>query len=162
MDNKEIKISVPDGYEIDYENSTFECIKFKRKSMNYKDVAEALFGGQCSIYFINARGDIESINVKDGCLLVDDPNNAPTKQQLEKVIAYNKLLNVAYYFNSKHAPDGDSVYSIYYDALSGELLVERDVATFYCGNVLFNDRNDAIYAIEILGEAVVKTALGVI
>jgi hypothetical protein len=29
METKEIKINVPDGYEIDKENSTFECIKFK-------------------------------------------------------------------------------------------------------------------------------------
>ena len=28
---KELKINVPDGYEIDKENSTFECIKFKKK-----------------------------------------------------------------------------------------------------------------------------------
>lgn len=26
---KEIKIKVPEGYEIDKENSTFKCIKFK-------------------------------------------------------------------------------------------------------------------------------------
>ena len=29
METKELKIQVPDGYEIDKENSTFECIKFK-------------------------------------------------------------------------------------------------------------------------------------
>lgn len=29
MDTKEIKIECPEGYEIDKENSTFECIKFK-------------------------------------------------------------------------------------------------------------------------------------
>lgn len=28
---KEIKIDIPEGYEIDKENSTFECIKFKKK-----------------------------------------------------------------------------------------------------------------------------------
>lgn len=28
---KEINITVPEGYEIDKENSTFECIKFKKK-----------------------------------------------------------------------------------------------------------------------------------
>jgi len=28
---KELKIEVPQGYEIDKENSTFECIKFKRE-----------------------------------------------------------------------------------------------------------------------------------
>lgn len=31
MRTKEIKINVPEGYEIDKENSTFECIKFKSK-----------------------------------------------------------------------------------------------------------------------------------
>ena len=29
---KEIKINIPEGYEIDKENSTFECIKFKKKN----------------------------------------------------------------------------------------------------------------------------------
>ena len=29
MDTKEVKIECPEGYEIDKENSTFECIKFK-------------------------------------------------------------------------------------------------------------------------------------
>ena len=32
METNEIKINVPNGYEIDEENSTFECIKFKKKS----------------------------------------------------------------------------------------------------------------------------------
>lgn len=30
METKEIKIDIPKGYEIDKENSTFECIKFKK------------------------------------------------------------------------------------------------------------------------------------
>lgn len=28
---KELQIQIPEGYEIDYENSTFKCIKFKEK-----------------------------------------------------------------------------------------------------------------------------------
>lgn len=36
---KEIKINIPDGYEIDEENSTFNCIKFKKKQINiWKDL----------------------------------------------------------------------------------------------------------------------------
>lgn len=31
MQNKEINIDVPEGYEVDTENSTFTCIKFKKK-----------------------------------------------------------------------------------------------------------------------------------
>lgn len=33
METKEIKINIPKGYEIDKENSTFECIKFKPKKI---------------------------------------------------------------------------------------------------------------------------------
>lgn len=37
---KEVKVKVPEGYEIDKDNSTFECIKFKKKSIikNYDDL----------------------------------------------------------------------------------------------------------------------------
>ena len=33
MNTKEIKITVPEGYAIDKENSTFECIKYKKKGL---------------------------------------------------------------------------------------------------------------------------------
>ena len=35
-DIKELKIEVPQGYEIDKENSSFECIKFKKKEKGIK------------------------------------------------------------------------------------------------------------------------------
>lgn len=40
MENKEVKITPPEGYEVDEENSTFECIKFKpKKKINvYEDL----------------------------------------------------------------------------------------------------------------------------
>jgi len=34
---KELKINVPEGYEIDRENSTFECIKFKPIEERWRD-----------------------------------------------------------------------------------------------------------------------------
>lgn len=40
-ETKEIKINIPKGYEIDEENSTFSCIKFKKKSKEiniWKDI----------------------------------------------------------------------------------------------------------------------------
>ena len=44
METKELKIQVPEGYEIDEENSTFECIKFKQiKDATYKDICSNLF-----------------------------------------------------------------------------------------------------------------------
>lgn len=46
---KEIKITPPEGYEIDKENSTFDCIKFKRVVKRWRDNKNALFVG----YLIN-------------------------------------------------------------------------------------------------------------
>ena len=45
MKTKELKIQVPKGYEIDKENSTFECIKFKpiKKDITYQNVGEKIF-----------------------------------------------------------------------------------------------------------------------
>ena len=45
MEKKELKIQVPEGYEIDKENSTFECIKFKpiKKDIIYQNVGKKIF-----------------------------------------------------------------------------------------------------------------------
>lgn len=40
MKTRELVITIPEGYEIDKENSTFECIKFKKKQVinTWKDI----------------------------------------------------------------------------------------------------------------------------
>lgn len=55
---KEIKITPPDGYEIDKENSTFDCIKFKPMAKAWRwDIHKIIQG-----YFISTTSDIaESI-----------------------------------------------------------------------------------------------------
>ena len=65
---KELKIEVPQGYEIDKENSTFECIKFKKKQeiKTWDDLCEhgsSKNGG----FFIRPYGNIDPIDV-DGRL----------------------------------------------------------------------------------------------
>ena len=56
METKELKIQAPEGYEIDREESTLDCIKFKpiKKIITYKDVCNELF--KHSYYFINEHG----------------------------------------------------------------------------------------------------------
>ena len=45
METKELKISVPQGYEIDKENSTFECIKFKKIEQRWRYSTNAKING---------------------------------------------------------------------------------------------------------------------
>lgn len=111
METKEIKIQAPKGYEIDKENSTFECIRFKsiKKDITYEDMCNSLFK---TGYYINNHGEI--IYVRD---YVDnakvDKNNTTNKEQLKRILALNQLLNIAEYYNKIYPTDESSChYSI--------------------------------------------------
>lgn len=55
---KEIKITPPDGYEIDKENSTFDCIKFKPIAKAWRfDMHKTIQG-----YFISSCSEIADAN----------------------------------------------------------------------------------------------------
>lgn len=45
MENKELKIQAPEGYEIDKENSTFEKIVFKKEERKLPKKWEDLYEG---------------------------------------------------------------------------------------------------------------------
>ena len=65
METKEIKIQVPEGYEIDKEKSTFENIIFKKKKAvnSWKDLKEieGVFITKCS-YIIKSEGSHDDVN----------------------------------------------------------------------------------------------------
>lgn len=160
MANEEIKITVPEGYEIDKENSTFECIKFKKKALSYDDVAKALFK-QKAAYYINDRGEIRATDSMVGTIA--DATNGVTKKQLEQGLAFNKLRNVAEYLNEKTVDwkDADETkWYIYYNHEEGsvEVLSNHIVQS---SSVYFCSKEHATRAIEILGETEIKKALGV-
>ena len=99
METKEVKTNIPKGYEIDKENSTFECIKFKpiKKYITYKDVCDNIFAKNYG-YYISPSGNIYATPLKG---LVYSKDNAPNKKQLERLLALNQLMNIAYHYNSK-------------------------------------------------------------
>ena len=57
METKELKIQIPEGMEIDKENSTFECIKFK--PIEVKKTWENI--GKFSGYFIEVGSSISNL-----------------------------------------------------------------------------------------------------
>lgn len=101
METKEIKINIPEGYEIDKENSTFECIKFKPKSskkyITYEDVCKSLFPNSRG-YYITTYGEIVENPLLES---FRGANNAPCEIQLKRLLALNQLMNIAYYYNGK-------------------------------------------------------------
>lgn len=126
---KELKIDIPEGFEIDLEASNLSegIVRFRPKNteLNYKKVAKELFRGS-NPYFTDSFGDIVQSAASGR---IDDPNNAPSREQLECLMAHNKLRNVTEYLGIK---DG----------------IEIHINPFL-----------ALKAIEILGEDEVKKAL---
>ena len=122
METKEVKINIPEGYEIDKENSTFECIKFKSKkdisNLTYEDVCKGIFPNGEG-YYLDMGGQIINDCIE---AYITDPNNAPNKKQLERLLALNQLMNIAYYYNGKQYMRVG--YYIGYDKLKDVYFVE--------------------------------------
>jgi hypothetical protein len=157
MNAKELKIEAPEGYEVDWDNSSKDTIRFKKKT-EYRTVAEKLFLNK-QTYFISVNGAICS------CILKEYPskaNNATSKQQLKQILALNKLMNVAKYLNGDWEPNWNDEFEdkIYFYYSYGKLnICAKRYSNFGC--VCFKTIDLAHQAIEILGEDEVKKALGI-
>lgn len=148
MKSKELKIQIPEGYEIDEENSTFECVKFKliMKDITYEDICKKLFNH--SYHFINERGGINSYTGDNKF----DENNALTSHQLKRILALNQLLNIAEYYNRLHTELHimiDKQYVILYDEGVHEYIIKPISPCYRHGvEVVFNRAEDAQAVID--------------
>lgn len=157
METKELRIEVPEGYEVDRENSTFECIKFKPKRLTYDDVAEELFFHK-SAFFTTHRGVVISARVFSSDFL--DANNACSEEQCNKLLALNKLINVAKYLNGDWKPNfSDYTTSKFFIKLEEENLAIISYGATNLGSPCFRTRELAEQAVEILGEETIRLAL---
>ena len=129
----EIRIQVPEGMEIDKENSTFECIKFKPKEITYQEITKKFQPYNSSV----------SANAK----------------HLLKLITFRKLLEVADYLNSDWKPDWNDEnqykYYISYDGMGETFFIESRCYVNY-GIVCFSSKENALKAIEIIGKEELK------
>ena len=146
MERKEVKIQAPEGYEIDKENSTFECIKFKpiKRYITYEDICNSILKKG---YYTNSYGEIIgnyicAVNLRAG------KNNATNKKQLERILALNQLLNIAEYYNTLHTIN-ISNNTILYDYVN-QTYVTASVSTTYSRGieVIFNRKEDAQEVID--------------
>lgn len=147
METKEFKVQIPEGYEIDRENSTFECIKFKpiKKDITYDDICNTLFVEKLLCSYITTDGYIRT-NIVDSSV-ASEKNNATNKEQLEKVLAMNQLLNIATYYNSR-AKEPDGLYMINYIKLYDLYCVSKSTPCATGITALFNREEDAQAVID--------------
>lgn len=141
---KSVKITPPKGYEVDEDKSTFKEIVFKPISITYDKICKELFKNE--FYYIEANGAIccsELINS-----YTHFPNNAISKEQAERILAINKLVNVATYYNKMRICN-DDLYSIAYNPeldTYSTYTVDSDV--YYGTIVLFRSAVDAQAVID--------------
>jgi hypothetical protein len=82
---KELKITPPDGYEIDKENSTFDCIKFKSIEKKYPMRIEDVPNRTC---YLGISGGIYT-NARDNA-----PINVSTKERVKAFSALMQLVEL--------------------------------------------------------------------
>ena len=142
METKEIKINIPEGYEMDKENSTFECIKFKpiKKELTYEDVAEELFSK--NMFTLDTIGRICYV-CSTGSKF--DKYNTTNRKQLERLFALNQLLNIAEYYNKKYPKEEKKIHCIYFDKSNLEYFVQDYTSLIIVRGLIpiFNNEKDA-------------------
>lgn len=127
MENNQLTIDIPEGMEIDLENSdlTKGIVKFKKKDITYDDILQ-----ECPTNFSGLR-------VRNHCL--------------NKIIAISQLINIAKYYNGDWNPNWRSLmepkYYIYYNTRSNIYGVANASSTNY-SNIYFRLDKDAQAVIE--------------
>ena len=129
----EFKIQIPEGMEIDRENSTFECIKFKPKELTYCDIIKHLSYGY-PVFTSNIEHRL-------------------------KCITFRKLLEVADYLNGDWKSNWNDKtqykYFITYNNREEKFYIRSrwDVNE---NIICFSSKENALKAIEIIGEEELK------
>ena len=124
--------------------------------LTYEDVARELFKDK-ETFFIENNGYILKSHCTETHL---DTNNCTSKKQCEKLLAINKLLNVARFLNGEDwKPDFNRGTPKYQIGLVEDALVIISVATNNSSSAYFRTEELAKQAIQILGEDVTRVAL---
>ena len=127
--NNQLTIDIPEGMEIDLENSNLAkgIVKFKKKDITYEDVEDALkLGKNCKSIIIN-------------------------ESNASKLVTLSKLMNIAKYYNKDWNPNWrsleESKYYIYYSTRNNTYGVSNTSSTKYI-NIYFRLYKDAKAVID--------------
>lgn len=121
METKELKIQAPAGYEIDKENSTFECVKFKKKHEvnTWKDI-QFISG-----FFIDANSELEPVEeILPGDF--EDKNIFLTEKYAKAALALAQISQLMPYYGGQITNEEWES-----DEWKYSILMERNEIVFY-------------------------------
>lgn len=101
--NKELKITPPEGYEIDKEKSTLEHIVFKpvdKKAKTWEEIQELNFKNHKKQFYVSWDGEIDDFPPYEKALTLNTLNHVNTQRQAEKIRALCQLYIIADYYNN--------------------------------------------------------------
>lgn len=102
MENKELKIEAPDGYEIDKEKSTFEKIVFKKVENELPKSWEEI--GEIKGWYVDSFSDIMPCD-KGDTDKDNDKNIFPTIEEAEACLALAQLCQLRDRYNDGWKPN---------------------------------------------------------
>ena len=125
MENNQLTIDIPEGMEIDLDNSDLAkgIVKFKKKYITYGNILQGT--------------DSVELRISTHCI--------------DKILAISQLINIAKYYNGDWNPNWrsleESKYYIYYRTRSNTYGVANTSSTKY-GNIYFRSYKDAQEVID--------------
>ena len=125
MENNQLTIDIPEGMEIDLENSDLAkgIVKFKKKYITYGDILQ-----ECPTNFSGLR-------VRNHCI--------------DKILAISKLMNIAKYYNGDWEPDWNNQDEYKYFIICNRGTYKVDHGwTSICSNIYFKNKKDAQAVID--------------
>ena len=158
MKMKQVMVTIPENCELKQDGNTYTIVE-KENKLTYEDVIRELFYNKSGCY-IDTNGAITYVSLFNNSTY-NENNNCTSGKQAEKLLAINKLMNVAKYLNGDWQPnwndqDEDKHYLI--TSSNGIVWVHHDI-TYNSAIVYFKSQELAEQAIEILGEDTIKLAL---
>lgn len=125
MENNQLTIDIPEGMEIDLENSdlTKGIVKFKKKNITYDDILQSY------------ATDFGGIRVPNHCI--------------DKILAISKLMNIAKYYNEDWDPDWNNQNEYKYSIVCNRNTYKVDYGWMtICSNIYFKNKKDAQAVID--------------
>ena len=125
MENNQLTIDIPEGMEIDLENSNLAkgIVRFKKKYITYGDILQ-----ECPTNFSGLR-------VRNHCI--------------DKILAISKLMNIAKYYNEDWEPDWNNQDEYKYFIICNRGTYKVDHGwTSICSNIYFKNKKDAQAVID--------------
>ena len=123
--NNQLTIDIPEGMEIDLENSDLAkgIVKFKKKNITYDDILQSY------------ATDFGGIRVPNHCI--------------DKILAISQLMNIAKYYNEDWEPDWNNQDKYKYFIICNRDTYKVDHGwTSICSNIYFKNKKDAQAVID--------------